>query len=506
MIPMLIIQEKTIHQLFEEQVERTPDNVALVFEDRLVTYKELNQRANSLAKVLRDKGVKPDEIVGIMVNRSVEMIAGILAILKAGGAYLPIEPEYPEDRIRFILQDSGMDIILTDNNNINRISGINSINVNNKIIYDYSMDNPVNQNSSKDLAYIIYTSGSTGRPKGVMIEHSSVINFVEAVSKRMNFSTNAIVLSSTTYCFDIFVFEVITSLLKGARIVLANEAERRTPRLICELISKHNVNILLTTPSKMRLLVSEDENLPMLNSIDEIMLGGEPFPHDLLKKLKKSLKAKIINGYGPTETTVGVSFKELINDRRISVGRPIDNTKFYLLDKNLELLPIGIPGELYIGGASLARGYLNRPDLTAKSFIESPFNPNEKLYKTGDVARWYSKGEIDLLGRTDSQVKINGYRIELGEIENSILKIPGIQGAVVINKKVLNNKQALCAYLKTDGQVSSGYVREYLSKILPDYMIPSYITFIDEIPLNSNGKVDREKLPDPLLAKSEVAY
>ncbi len=499
-------REKTIHQLFEEQVERTPENIALVFENQQVTYRELNQKANSLAYVLRNKGIKPDEIVGIMVNRSVEMIVGLLAILKAGGAYLPIEPEYPEDRINFILQDSGMNIILTDNNNINKITGCNIVNVDNKIIYDYSTDNPVNQNTSKDLAYIIYTSGSTGRPKGVMIEHSSVVNFVEAVSKLMNFTSNAVVLSTTTICFDVFVFEVFTSLLKGAKVILANEKEQRIPILTGDLVYKQKVNKLITTPGKMRLLLTEKSNLTKLIDLEEILLAGEVFPLDLLKELETNFKAKIYNGYGPTEATVCVSIKELNEDNRITIGKPINNTKFYVLDKYMNLMPIGAHGELYIGGESLARGYLNRPELTAKSFIKSPFNPNGTFYKTGDVAKWYSNGEVDLLGRTDSQVKVNGYRIELEEIKKNILKMPGIQDAVVINQKVLNNKQALCAYLKAEGQESISSIREYLSRILPDYMIPSYISYIPEIPLNSNGKVDREKLPDPLLAKMEAAY
>ena len=499
-------RDKTIHQLFQEQVDKTPENIALVFENQQVTYRELNQRANSLANVLRNKGVKPDNIVGIMVNRSVEMIVGLMAILKAGGAYLPIEPEYPEDRIKFILQDSGMNIILTDNNNINKIVGCDSINVDNKIIYDYSTDNPENQNTSKDLAYIIYTSGSTGRPKGVMIEHSSVVNFVEAVTIFMDFSENVVVLSTTTICFDVFVFEVFTSLLKGAKVILANEKEQRIPILTGDLVFNQRVNKLITTPGKMRLLLTEKRNYTKLMDLDEILLAGELFPSDLLKELKNNFKAKIYNGYGPTETTVCVSIKELSKDNKITVGKPINNIKFYVLDKFMNLMPIGATGELYIGGESLARGYLNRTELTAKSFIESPFNPNEKLYKTGDVAKWFSNGEIDLLGRTDSQVKINGYRIELEEIKKNILKIPSIIDAVVLNLTVMNNKQALCAYLKTEGQVSSAYVREYLSKILPDYMVPSFITCIDEIPLNNNGKVDREKLPDPLLAKMEATY
>lgn len=499
-------REKTIHQLFEEQVERTPDNIALIFEDKQVTYKVLNQKANSLASVLRNKGVKPDEIVGVMVNRSVEMIVGLLAILKAGGAYLPIEPEYPKERLNFVLQDSGINTVLIDDNNMNKITGCNSINISNEINYEYNTENPVNINTSRNLAYVIYTSGSTGQPKGVMIEHVSVINFVESVSKLMNFSSDSVVLSSTTYCFDIFVFEVITSLVKGARIALANELEQRAPYLIRKLISKQNVSILLTTPSKMRLLLPKDDDLPTLNCIKEIMLGGEPFPLDLLIELKNSLKARIINGYGPTETTIGVSFKELVNEKRISVGCPIDNIKIYILDKYLNILPIGIPGELYIGGEGLARGYLNRQELTAKSFIKDPFNANGKLYKTGDVAKWLSNGEIDILGRTDSQVKVNGYRIELEDIKKNILKMPGIQDAVVINQTVMKNKQVLCAYLKTEGQESPTSVRRDLSRILPDYMIPSYISFIPEIPLNSNGKVDMNKLPDPLLVKMEATY
>ena len=500
-------REKTIHQLFEEQVERTPDNIALVFEDKKLTYKELNQKANSLANVLRNRGVKPDEIVGIMVNRSVEMIVGLLAILKAGGAYLPIEPEYPEERINFIFQDSGMNIILTDNNSINKITDCNSINIANKINYSYNTDNLRNINTSKDLAYIIYTSGSTGRPKGVMIEHASVVNFVEAVSKFMDFSENATVLSTTTFCFDVFVTEIFTSLLKGAKVVLANELEQRIPILTGDLVYKHKVNKLITTPGKMRLLLAEESNHTKLMGVEEFMLAGDAFPLNLLKELKALFNdAKIFNGYGPTESTMGVSFKELSKEKRISVGKPINNIKFYIFDKYMNLMPIGVPGELYIAGDGLARGYLNRPELTAKCFIQNHFNPNEKLYKTGDVAKWYSNGEIDLQGRTDSQVKINGCRIELDEIKKNILKIPGIQDAVVINQTVMNNKQALCAYLKTEGQESPTTVREHLSRILPDYMMPSYISYISEIPLKSNGKVDKEKLPDPLLAKLEVAY
>lgn len=466
----------------------------------------MNQKANSLANVLRNRGVKPNEIVGIMVNRSVEMIVGLLAILKAGGAYLPIEPEYPEERINFIFQDSGMNIILTDNNSINKITDCNSINIANKINYSYNTDNLRNINTSKDLAYIIYTSGSTGRPKGVMIEHASVVNFVEAVSKFMDFSENATVLSTTTFCFDVFVFEVFTSLLKGAKIVLANELEQRIPILTGDLVYKHKVDKLITTPGKMRLLLTEKSNFTKLMGLEEILLAGEVFPLDLLKEIKANFNAKIYNGYGPTEATVCVSVKELNNDNRITIGKPINNIEFYVFDKYMNLMPIGVPGELYIAGDGLARGYLDRPELTAKCFIQNPFNPNEKLYKTGDVAKWYPQGEIDLLGRTDSQVKVNGYRIELEEIKKSILKIPDIQDAVVINQTVMNNKQALCAYLKTEGQEYPTTVREHLSRILPDYMIPSYISYVPEIPLNSNGKVDKEKLPDPLLAKLEVAY
>ncbi|MGI6085315.1 MAG: amino acid adenylation domain-containing protein [Acetivibrionales bacterium] len=498
-------REKTIHQLFEEQVERTPDNIALVFEDQRLTYKELNQKANSLAYVLRSKGVKRDEIVGIMVNRSLEMIIGILAILKAGGAYLPIEPEYPEERIKFLLQDSGMNIILTDNNNINRVTGINSLNIENRLNYKYSIENPINVNTPKDLAYVIYTSGSTGQPKGVMIEHVSVINFICAVTRFMDFSSNAVVLSTTTFCFDVFVFEVFTSLSRGAKIILANETEQRVPILTGELIYKHKVNKLITTPGKMKLILSEESNFTKLTGLEEILLAGEVFPADLLKEMKAHFKAKIYNGYGPTEATVCVSIKELSNDNKITVGKPISNIQYYIFDKNLNLLPIGIPGELYIGGDGLARGYLNREELTAKSFIQNPLSTNERLYKTGDVAKWYPKGEVDLLGRTDSQVKINGCRVELEEIKKNILQIPDVQDTIVINQ-IINNKQSLCAYIKSDKQLSVTYIREHLSRILPDYMVPSYISQIVEIPLNSNGKVDIKKLPDPIITKQETPY
>ena len=488
-------QGKPIHQLFEEQAQKTPNHIALIFEDQKITYQELNERSNFLARMLREKGVTRESIVAICVHRSIEMMVGILAILKAGGAYLPLEPNYPDNRIQQILESSKALMILSDDSTHSRVCHGTAMNIHSFKNQRVTNLNGVNQPG--DLAYVIYTSGTTGEPKGVMIEHTSVVNFIYAVSKIMNFSEGVRVLSSTTLCFDIFVFEVFTSLLKGATLVLANEAEQKVPRLTCELIEKQGVNIMLTTPSKMRLLLSEKDLLHKLHSLREIMVGGEAFPPDLLKKIRAFLPlTKVINGYGPTETTVGVAFKELGEDGRITVGKPITNTQFYILDKNQNPVPIGISGELYIGGACLARGYLNRRDLTKEKFIDNPFTQGELLYQTGDIARWYPEGEVEIIGRVDRQVKINGYRIELEEIQKQLLNIAGIKDATVIDR-MIDNRRVLCAYLASDKKMSAKHIRRELAKYLPTYMIPLYYIRVEGIPMNNNGKINYSQLPEP---------
>jgi ABC-type branched-subunit amino acid transport system ATPase component len=296
-------KDKTIHQLFEQQVTKTPDNTALICEDKSITYRQLNERANSLAVLLREKGIKPGDVIAIMVRRSIEMVIGMLAVLKAGAAFLPIDKELPDERINYMIKNSESKVILTDNTTIYRFTEYDKINIQCEEHYNFKKEDLANINNVRDLAYVLYTSGTTGEPKGVMIEHTSLVNFVYAVTKFMDFSSDSIVLSYTSFCFDIFIFEIFTSLLTGAKIILANETEQKIPRYTCSLINKHRVNKILTTPSKIKLFLTENENIKMLESIREIMVGGEVFPPELLKLLKNNLNAKIINGYGPTETT-----------------------------------------------------------------------------------------------------------------------------------------------------------------------------------------------------------
>lgn len=491
-------KDKTIHQLFEEQVERTPDNIALVFEDNIMTYKELNQKSNQLARILRDKGVKPDSIVGIMVNRSLEMMVGMLAILKSGGCYLPIDPDYPEERIEYMIEDSNANILLTQSHLKNKLNFAGEmICIDEDLTYTGDNSNLDNINKPNDLAYMIYTSGSTGKPKGVMIEHRNVTNYITGVSNIIGFSPNKTIISVTTISFDIFVTESLTSLLKGLKIVIANEEEQRLPRALNEVILKNKVNMIQTTPSRIQLMISDEDSLECFEKLTDIMVGGEALPTPLLEQLKSLTKAKIYNMYGPTETTVWSTIKDLTEQDEIDIGKPIVNTQIFILDKNQNLVPIGILGELCIGGEGLTRGYYNRAELTNEKYIPNPFHKGELIYKTGDMARWYPMGDIECLGRVDNQVKIRGFRIELEEIESKLKNHINIDDAVVIDRIDRDNNKYLCAYIVVNEKVSVSGLREYLSKNLPNYMIPSYFVELDSLPLTPNGKINRKALPEP---------
>ncbi len=498
-------REKLIHQLFEEQVQKTPDSIAIIFEDKQLTYQELNEKANSLARVLRKNSVSADSIVAIMTHRSIELVIGILGVLKAGGAYFSIDYNLPDDRINYMLKDCNVNLILTQKSLLSKINvDIVTIDLSDKIIDKNSKINLSPINNPCNLAYLIFTSGSTGNPKAVMIEHKSLNNFLHSVTPLIGMTSENVVISMATASFDIFVFELFSTLINGSKLVLTSENERTNPEKLHMLIKKHNIDIIHGTPSFINLLLEYDESI--FNAAKSIIIGGEQFTSSLFNRLKLNSMAKIFNGYGPTECTIGVTFKELTRDNSINIGKPIANTQIYVLDVNRNLVPIGIPGEIYIGGDSLARGYFNLPALTDEKFIKNPFNPNEKLYKTGDIAKWYSKGELLFLGRLDYQVKINGYRIELEEIKNQLINMKGIKEAIVIDQTIQNDKRILCAYLVSDETYSIDYIRDYLSKVLPDYMIPSYIAYLPCIPLTSSGKVDRNKLPKPLLDTHKDIY
>lgn len=484
---------KTIHQLFEEQVDRTPQNTAVVFGHESLTYAELNRYANRYARLLRDGGVSPGTIVGLMVDRSLEMIIGILAILKAGGAYLPLDPSHPVERSNYTLRDSGAKMVLTRSQLLGLVSDHNCIVLDSTTDLPEEDSNLKNVNNSSDLAYVLYTSGSTGKPKGVMIEHRSLANFVTAMEQEVDL-TGKVVLSLTTICFDIFLFESILPLVKGLKVVIADEEQQLVPWKLKELIESQQVNIIQTTPSRMLMLTSDQRFATSLKNVTAIILGGEPLPYQLVQQLKMHTSARIFNGYGPTEATVYSTFKDVTDDSVITIGHSVANHQAYILDRLLNPVPLGFTGELYIGGAGVARGYLNRPDLTRERFVPNPFRPGETMYRTGDMVKWDKDGNIHFTGRQDHQVKIRGYRIELGEIEQVLRDHEQVAEAVVIVKEDVSGNQYLSAYLISDPGLDIASLRSYLADYLPDYMIPAAFTSLDEMPINPSGKICRKTL------------
>jgi len=503
---------KTIHRLYEEQVEKTPDRVALVGYPGLkyrtymtymtyISYRELNEQSNLLAGWLIEKGVLPDTIVGIMMERTVEMIIGILGILKAGGAYLPIDPGYPQDRVDYMLKDSSMKIVLTGQ----EITGLFSpqafeICPKGATIHPSTLL-PFYPSSSTNLAYVIYTSGSTGKPKGVMITHRNVVNFIQGMSRDIPFLPGKTILTVTTISFDIFVLETLLPLTRGMEILLASEREQIDPDALAETMLKNCVRMAQFTPSRLKMVLSHREGFAGLRYVSELLVGGEAFPIDLFTEIKTLYPGRIFNMFGPTETTVWSTFKELTAAANITIGGPVANTRVYILDAVGAIQPLGVVGDLYIGGDGVTRGYLNRPELTAEKFVSLFYRSNRSyksyfskiIYKTGDLARWLSNGEIEFLGRSDHQIKIRGFRIELGEIENQLLMCPGIDAAAVIDRD-RDGKKHLCAYFVSKQKPGISELKSILVKTLPDYMIPSYFIQVEKIPLMLSGKIDRKAL------------
>ena len=491
-------RDKTIVDLFEEQVEKTPDNIAVVFEDQKLTYRELNEKANRLAYYLIENGVKSKDIIGIMLHRTPEMILSILSVLKAGATYLPIDPEYPIDRINYMLSDSKASTVLvhsaTSGLDIGNTCKKITVDFNHNLLDNFSCEN-VNYASPDGLIYLIYTSGSTGNPKGVMVTHKNIVNFILGEKQYISFSSDKVMVSVTTICFDIFSLELWGALTSGIPLVLANDIEQMSPIQLKELCDKNHVTMIQTTPSRYSTLLTAIDNKDgFWNNFTDIMVGGEPFPKLLLEKLHELTNANIFNMYGPTETTVWSTIKDLSKTSQITIGKPIANTNCYILNKDKNLLPINIPGELYIGGDGVTAGYWNRKELTDEKFEKSPFHDNETIYNTGDLAYINNSGDLVHLGRTDSQVKIRGYRIELEEIENKILKYHGIINCVV---NPIDSASKLCAYYISDNEIQISTLKHFLLNELPNYMVPNYFIKMNSLPHTPNGKIDRKKLPMP---------
>jgi amino acid adenylation domain-containing protein len=524
--------DQTIHELFNRQAERAPDGAAVVGSRQLavgkkerngelvqITYGELNKKSNQLAHVLREKGIGPDTVVGIMMERSLEMVIGILGILKAGGAYLPIDPEYPEERKKYMLADSGAKILLTHLPEGHLI---------------HHSSNQFTTHHPGNLAYIIYTSGSTGGPKGVMVAHTAVVNLLTDLQGAYPLGSSDAYLLKTNYTFDVSAAELFGWYPGGGRLVVLEKGGEKDPGKILEAVEREGITHVNFVPSMFRAFLDflTKENAGKLSGLRYIFLAGEalsPGPVFLFRNLNISITLE--NIYGPTEGTVYASRYSLSQwdgAGSIPIGKPLQNVRIYILDKVGQVQTIGVPGELCLSGAGLSRGYLNRPELTAEkfdhdenadkrinkkllrgvqggSFLEKspPGRRGQKIYKTGDRARWLPDGNIEFLGRMDSQAKIRGYRIELGEIENCLLKHPFVNEAAVLSRVNETGTVFLCAYVSPVGAVDkpaemAAEFKNYLSQSLPDYMVPAHFVVLEKIPKTANGKIDRKALPQPV--------
>ncbi len=505
-----------IHEWFEEQVERTPDAIALIFEEQQLSYRDLSRRSNQLAHYLQSLGIGPEIPVGLCLKRSVEMIIGLLGILKAGGVYIPLDPEYPEERLVFMLLDTKSPVVLTHGplyDSMNKLINIETLEIKPKLVYmdlDWkdiakeSEDAPGIFLISKNSAYIIYTSGSTGKPKGVIINHQGISNLIEFELNNYEINSNSRILQFASLSFDASVSEIFNTLSSGAALYLVKSNNLFIGHDLEKFINMLSVSHIFLTPSA--LAVMNNKNIVNLQSI---VVGGEACPDELAKKWYAEVD--FINTYGPTESTVIATMVEYSNIvSKFSIGRAINNTKIYILDPQIHPVLLKVSGELHIGGDGLSYGYLNQMELTAEKFIPEPFGnrPGSRLYKTGDLARYLEDGNIEFIGRIDDQVKIRGFRIELGEIESDILEYSGVKEVVILAREDRPGDKRLVAYIvSSHGELPDAVeIRNYLKTKLPDYMIPSAFVMLDEMPLTPNGKIDRKALPAPEGSGLEKEY
>ncbi|WP_411829582.1 amino acid adenylation domain-containing protein, partial [Paenibacillus alvei] len=487
-------RDRTIHQLVEEQVKRVPEATAVVFEGRRLSYAELNERANRLARTLRSVGVLPNQLVGLMARRSMEMVVGILAVLKAGGAYVPIDPEYPEERIRYILENSDAQLLLTQRELQQQVpfEGI-VLALDDEQAYSDDGTNLEPVSGPNDLAYVIYTSGTTGKPKGVMLEHRGLVSLKLMFEDRLGITEHDRIVQFASLSFDASCWEVFKALYFGAALYIPTAETILDNRLFESYMNEHAITAAILPPTYSAYL-----NPDRLPSLTKLVTGGSAVSAEFVQQWKP--KVHYFNAYGPTEasivTTLWDADEEQQERRVIPIGRPLANHRIFILDAHLQLVPLGVDGELCVAGVGLARGYLNHPELTAEKFVEHPFAPGERLYRTGDLARWLPDGNIEYLGRIDHQVKIRGFRIEIGEIEEQLLKIDSVQETMVIAREGKSG-QELCAYLVAGRPLTLGELRSALAQKLPNYMIPAHFVQLPRMPLTPNDKIDRKALPAP---------
>jgi amino acid adenylation domain-containing protein len=501
------LESATLHGLVEASVDRNPEHTAVVAENGELTFAELDQRANQLASVLRERGIGRDDRVAVMMERSTEMVVALYGILKAGAAYLPIDPEHPADRIAFILRESDAKLVLTQEPLRDRLpesGAFLALDSGWSAISGGDDRRPADPARPGDLAYVIYTSGSTGAPKGVMNEHRGICNRLLWMQEALPLGSHDRVLQKTPYTFDVSVWEFFLPLLAGATLVMARPGGHKESRYLADVIRREEISYLHFVPSMLHLFLA-DPDASRCSSLRRVICSGEALGRDLQNRFFDALpEAELHNLYGPTEAAVDVSAWQCDPEdpgETVPIGRPIANTRLYVLDHRLQPVPPGVPGELYIGGVQVARGYLGRPDLTAERFVPDPFDddPAARLYRTGDLARHRTDGALEYLGRNDFQVKVRGLRIELGEIEERLTSHPDVERTVVLAREDRTRDQRLVAYLVTQSgeQVATVELREILKRFLPDYMIPQHFVFLDALPLTSSGKVDRAALPAP---------
>jgi amino acid adenylation domain-containing protein len=537
-----------IHQLFEQQAQSNPDNIALVFEDETLSYRELNQKSNQLAHKLRELGVTSDTLVGIAVERSLEMVIGLLAILKAGGAYVPLDPNYPQSRLAYMIEDSGIELMLTQSHIEKQLTipatvetklevlllddalGDNNLGEGEDSLAEYSTENLVNYNNSANLAYVIYTSGSTGKPKGVAVPHQGVVNLLASMAKQPGINADDKVLALTSLSFDIAALELYLPLSHGASIVLLDAATSKDPQRIVDIAERAAVSIIQATPSTWKMLMSADASCLLKRC--KLLSGGEALPESLSNEILEHSEC-MWNVYGPTETTVWSAIYRIDkNSGKAYLGVPIDNTIIHILNDELEPQAIGVAGELYISGDGITRGYYNRPELTAENFIPWAFGRSKskdkeaggRLYRTGDLARYQSDGTIEYVGRIDHQVKIRGFRIELGDIESQLQSHDAISDAVVLAQEGVSGQQLVAYVIPNDSQLNDAdsgsdgsldsevqhafraEIKAYLQQALPEYMVPAHILFLEKLPLTPNGKLDRKALPKADASQLQQRY
>jgi amino acid adenylation domain-containing protein len=507
-------RDRCLHDLFEEQVKRTPDSIAVVYKDQQLTYRELNSRANQLANHLHRLGVGPEALVGLFAERSLEMIIAIYGIIKAGGAYVPLDPEYPADRLAFMLADTQVPVLLTQQHLAPRLPAHQA-----KVICldsewgqiaGESAENPRCGAAPENSAYVIYTSGSTGRPKGVVNEHRGIVNRLIWMQAEYGLTTADRVLQKTPFSFDVSVWEFFWPLQVGASLILAEPGGHRDSAYLVDLIRTHGITTLHFVPSMLEFFLEEDR-VGECTSLKRVICSGEALTVELQKKFFERLDSELHNLYGPTEAAVDVTYwrcRKQDDSNIVPIGYPVANTQIYVLDQNLSPVPVGVSGELYIGGVQVARGYLNRPDLTTERFIPDPYGkePGARLYKSGDLARYRADGAIEYLGRIDFQVKIRGLRIELGEIEATIDGFDEVSRSVVSIWDASSGDKRLIAYYaaKPDRTVDIPKLRLYLENKLPPYMVPQHFIPMEAIPLTQSGKADRKALPKPEFPKADA--